>query len=114
MGRPLSQQAGEVPTFGPPPIPTLTPIAPMPLPPGMDDSTYGCVALSTDPQAAVDAVVVLPNAEVCDTASGVKVPTELSLLLLVTLFSAPAAGDGLIDEELEVNAVAAKGDCTMG
>lgn len=69
--------------------------------------------LSTELQAAMG-VAVLPRAEVCETASGVKVPTELSLLLLATLLSAPAAGDGLIEDEFEVSVVAAKGDCTLG
>ena len=70
---------------------------------------YAFVGFSKELQAAVG-VVLLPKAEVCDTASGVKVPTELSLLLLATLLSATAAGEGLIDDDVEVSVVAAKGD----
>lgn len=74
---------------------------------------YGFVVKSVELQATVDADV-LPKADVCEAASGVNVPAELSLLLLVALTSATAAGDGLMDEEFEVKVVAARGDCTFG
>lgn len=92
MGRPLSQQFGEM---------------------ALAVKGYVLEGLSKELQAAVE-VVVLPKAEVWETASGVRVPAELSLLLLVTLLSAPAAGEGLMEDEVEVRVVAAKGDWTFG
>lgn len=77
-------------------------------------SGYKCECISNVVEAAVE-FVALPNAEVCDAPSGVSVPAELSLLLLAALTSAPGVGDGDMEvTALELNVVAAKGDCTLG